>query len=110
MNTDAGWPEAELVLGSWANADEVIASEGLGGRLDGPDVGAARLGCPSAAAVAAIDAAKGFAVGPVDTKGFIPVVEGPNAEGPLPVAEVKPVNGFGAPNAEVLDPNAPLAG
>ena len=60
--------------------------------------------------MAAIDAAKGFAVGVADAKGFVPVVEAPNAGGPLPVADAKPVNGFGAPNAEVLDPKALLAG
>jgi len=98
------------VLGSGANADEVAASDGLGGRPDGPDIGAVGLGCPDAAAAAAIDAPKGFDAGPVDAKGFVPVVEGPNAEGPLPAAPAKPVNGFGAPNAEVLDPKDLLAG
>jgi hypothetical protein len=99
-----------LVLGGWENADKVVASDGLGGRPGGPDVGAVGLGCPVAAAVAAIDAAKGFDAGPVGAKGFVPVVEGPNAEGPLPPADVNPVNGFGAPNAEVLDPKDPPAG
>ena len=99
------------MLGGWENADKVVASDGLGGRLDGPDVGAVGLGCPDAAAAAAIDAPKGFDVGPADAKGFVPVVvEDPNAEGPLPAAAVKPVNGFGAPNAEVLDPKVLLAG
>lgn len=88
----------------------MAASDGLGGRLEGPDVGAVGLGCPVAAAAAAIDAPKGFGAGPADAKGFVPVVESPNAEGPLPAAAAKPVNGFGAPNAEVLDPKDPLAG
>ena len=94
-------------MGSWANAEEMVASGGLGGRPDGPDVGAVGAGCPAAAA---IDAPKGFGAGPVDAKGFVPVVEDPNAEGPLPAAAAKPVNGFGAPNAEVLDPKDLFSG
>ena len=106
-----GRPKAMLVLGGWENADKVVASDGLAGRPDGPDTGAVGLGCPTAAAVAAIDALKGFDDGPADAKGFAPVVvEDPNAEGPLPAAAAKPVNGFGAPNAEVLDPKVLLAG
>lgn len=102
-------------MGSWANADKVVASGGLGGRPDGPDIGAADvgavgLGCPTAVAVPAIDVPKGFDAGPVGAKGFVPVVEDPNVEGPIPAAAAKPVNGFGAPNAEVLDPKDLLVG
>jgi hypothetical protein len=88
----------------------MVASGGLGGRPDGPDVGAVGAGCPAPAAVAAIDVPKGFDAGPVDAKGSVPVVGVPNAEGPLPAAATKPVNGFGAPNAEVLDPKDLLDG
>ena len=98
------------MLGSWANADEVVAPDGLSGRPDTTDVGAVGLACPVAAAAAAIDAAKGFDAGPVDAKGIVPAVEGPNAEVPPPAADANPVNGFGAPNAEVLDPKDPLTG
>jgi hypothetical protein len=83
----------------------MVAPDGLGGRPNGTEVGTVGLGCPVATAAAAIDAAKGFADGAVDPKG-----EGPNAGGPPPAADAKPVNGFGPANAEVLEPKAPLAG
>lgn len=44
LNVDVGRPKAVLVLGSWANADEVVTSDGLGGRVNGPDVGAFGFG------------------------------------------------------------------
>lgn len=97
-------------MGTWENADVVVASEGLGGRPNGPDVGAVGLGCPVAVAVAAIDAAKGFEAGAVDANELVPVAEGPKAEGPSPAVDANPVNGFGALNAEILDPKAPLVG
>jgi len=111
VDVDVGWPKAEVVVGRWANADAVVVSDGLGGRCDGPEVGASGVGWPVAAAVAAMDAAKGLAVGADDVNGFaVAVAEGANADGPPPAADANPVNGLGAPNAEVADPKAPLAG